>query len=188
MEEKKKLYQKWWVWICIVLVVCIVVGVVYFINNQSTSNTKMTAEEIADKLKESGLDIGEIVTYTEETDINNLLGRPNQYITKATFAINSIEQPEKVTKEDLKNNGWSKNEIQEQLILQNEPRGGTIETFNNKSDMQKRKDYIETLSSSASIFAQYIYSNDYVLLRLETDLTPEQAKKYETAFNEIMNQ
>lgn len=54
--------------------------------------------------------------------------------------------------------------------------------------MQKRKDYIESISSSASIFAQYIYSNDYVLLRLESELTPEQAQKYETAFNEIMNQ
>ena len=188
MEEKKKLYQKWWFWVCIILIICVIVSIIYFINNQQSLKTKMTAEEIVNRLKENGLDIGEIVTYTEETDINNLLGRPNQYITKSTFAINSIKQPEKTTAEELKNNGWSENEIQEELILQNEPIGGTIETFNNKEDMEKRKNYIESISSSASIFAQYIYSNDYALLRLESDLTPEQAKKYETTFNEIMNQ
>lgn len=188
MEEKKKLYQKWWFWVCIILIICIIIGIIYYINNQGVSNTKLTAEEITNKLKEGGLDIGEIVVYTDETDINQLLGRPNQYITKATFSINSIEQPEKVTEEELRENGWTESEIQKQLILQNEPKGGTIETFNNKEDLQKRKDYIESTSSSASIFAQYIYSNNYALLRLENELTPEQAQEYETAFNKIMNQ
>ena len=65
--------------------------------------------------------------------------------------------------------------------------GGTIEVFNNKADMEKRKNYVETLSSSASIFNQYIYANDYAILRLENELTPTQAQEYEKVFNEIMN-
>ena len=69
----------------------------------------------------------------------------------------------------------------------NEPTGGTVEVFKDKTDMEKRKSYIENLSSSVSIFNQYIYSNDYVLLRLEHELTPTQAKEYEEAFNQIMN-
>ena len=68
-----------------------------------------------------------------------------------------------------------------------EPTGGTVEVFNNKEDMEKRKNYIESLSSSASIFNQYIYSNDCVLLRLEHDLTPTQAQEYEKAFNEVIS-
>lgn len=59
--------------------------------------------------------------------------------------------------------------------------------FNNKSDAEKRKNYIETISGSISMFNQYIYINDYAILRLENELTPTQAQEYESAFNEIMN-
>lgn len=50
-------------------------GTIYFINNQN--KPKLTAEKITNILKESGLDLGEIVVYNEETDINDLLERPN---------------------------------------------------------------------------------------------------------------
>ena len=52
--------------------------------------------------------------------------------------------------------------------------------------MKKRKEYIEQISNSSSMFAQYIYSKGNVLLRLEKDLTPEQAQEYEKIFNQIV--
>ena len=30
MKKQTKLYQKWWFWICVVLIVCIIGGVLYF--------------------------------------------------------------------------------------------------------------------------------------------------------------
>ena len=181
MEKQTKLYCKWWFWVCIVLIIICITCICYFSFNKSinvnsdmsnnskqdkTNKSQLTAEEITNKLKEKGLNIGKIVVYTEETDLNNLLGRPNQYISKVQFEDTRLSQ---------------------EFIEDNDAKGGTIETFNNKEDMQKRKNYIESISSSSSIFAQYIYGNEYVLLRLDNELTPSQAKEYETTFNEIMN-
>lgn len=178
----KELVKKWWFWIIALVVVIGIVGIMsIIIGNTQTLDTlaqkqtpqKMTAEEIGNKLKEKGLSVGKIVVYTEETDLNNLLGRPNQYISKIIFEDIRLEQintnNEFLTEEE-----------------RNEPTGGTIEVFNDKIDMEKRKSYVEALSSSVSMFNQYIYANDYAILRLEHDLTPSQAQEYELAFNEIM--
>lgn len=184
MEEitKKQIYKKWWFLLIVLLVIVGIIVISISINKTQTTNTvarnqeqeKMTAEEIVNKLKEKGLSIGKIVVYTEETDLNNLLGRPNQYTSKIIFEDIRLEQ--------VNANNEFLNEEE-----RNEPTGGTIEVFNNKADMEKRKNYVETLSSSASIFNQYIYANDYAILRLENELTPTQAQEYEKVFNEIMN-
>ena len=75
--------------------------------------------------------------------------------------------------------------------MQNEPLGGTIEVFSNKDDMQKRKEYLNSLMSSGNAFLSssyaYMYSSDCILLRIHRELTPSQAKEYEATFNEIMN-
>lgn len=192
MKEKNKLYQKWWFWVCIVLIVLIIIGVIYFIINLKGANTEMTAEEITNKLKEKNSNIGEIVVYTEETDINELLGRPNSYTSKTVFADNRITQPEKITMADFEEGGTNEEETQRYILSNNEPNGGTIEVFNNKEDMQKRKDYLSSLMSSGNAFLSsdyaYIYSFGNVLLRIDKSLTPAQAQEYEIAFNEIMNQ
>ena len=125
----------------------------------------MTAEDICSELKNSNNNIGKIVVYTSETDMNNLLGRPNQYTSKVNFADNRISQ---------------------EYVEENDAKGGTIEVFENKTDMEKRKEYIEQISNSSSMFTQYIYSKGNVLLRLEKELTPEQAKEYEEAFYKIV--
>ena len=51
--------------------------------------------------------------------------------------------------------------------------------------MKNRKNYIEGLSTTA-MFSQYIYIKRDALLRIDGDLTPEQAREYETLFNEIV--
>lgn len=181
-DEKKIIYKKWWFWVIAILVIILVGLFLQNVNNLQTANIsvqskiqeKMTAEEICNKLKEKGLNIGKIVVYTEETDLNNLLGRPNQYTSKVTFEDTRLEQV------NLNNEFITEEE-------RNEPTGGTIEVFENKTNMENRKNYVESISNSISMFSEYTYSNDYALLRLEHDLTPAQAKEYEEAFNNIMN-
>lgn len=176
MEKKSKII----IMIIIIAIIAVFVGGIIIFNNKSTetstkNSTKknLTAEEIVNILKEKVAYIGEYVVYTEETDLNNLLGRPNQYISKITFEDTRLEQVNKdnefLTEEERK-----------------EPIGGTIEVFSNTKDLENRKKYIETLSSSASIFNQYIYSSGNALFRLEKDLTPSQAQEYENVFYEIM--
>ncbi len=133
-------------------------------NAKNTKNYK--AEEIIELMKEKNTNIGKVVVYTEETDSNKLLGRPNQYISKVQFADNRLDQS---------------------YVEENDVKGGTIEVFNSKEDMEKRKNYIENISSSTSFFTQYIYSKEYAILRLESELTPEQAKEYESLFYEVIN-
>lgn len=171
----------------IVLVVIILIGIgAYFLFfNKSTS---MTAEEVVNKIKEKNSNVGEIVVYNEETDPNDKLGRPNQYTSKATFADNRLDQPQKITMEELNNNEeyseYQTEEEKENLIKSNnDPVGGTVEVFETKEDAEARKNYIEALSSISS---QYCYLIDKTLFRVEGDLTPTQAQEYETAFNEIM--
>lgn len=142
--------------------------------NNTTEEQKMTSEEIVTKIKEKNENVGKIVTYTEETDTNELLGRPNQYISKTTFEDIRIEQ----TNEYLDEEYFSEEE-------RNEPIGGTVEVFENEEDLQNRKKYLESVTSSISAFAEYSYSQGNYLLRLNKSLTPEQAKEYEDIFYEI---
>ena len=143
-------------------------------NNIINESQKITSEEIAIKLKEKVGNVGKIVTYTEETDINKLLGRPNQYICKTTFEDTRIEQINQALDEEY----FSEEE-------RNEPIGGTIEVFKSEEDMLKRKKYLEEITSSMSAFAEYSYSQGVYLLRLSKELTPTQAKEYESVFYEI---
>lgn len=121
------------------------------------------AEELVTELKTAGLPIDNIIVYDEKTDVNELLGRPNQYISKVNFADTTVEQP------DDKEN----------------PVGGTIETFNNAADLKSRKEYVEEITKSSPLFSQYIYVNGNYLLRIDHDVTPENAKKYEEAFGKL---
>lgn len=138
----------------------------------SSNTTTLTAEEIINKMKEKNTNIGKVVVYTEETDLNQLLGRPGQYISKISFEDKRLEQ------ENADNEYLTEEE-------RNEPTGGTIEVFENEKDMKKRKEYIEGFSTS-SLFSQYVYSKGNVLLRVDGDLTPTQAKEYESLLNEII--
>lgn len=178
MENHSKSNKSILIKVVVAIVVIIVLGgILYLIfnnkqnetsttsNENITTNKEMSAEEIVNALKEKNENIGKIVVYTADTDTNKLLGRPNQYTSKVNFADNRISQ---------------------EFVDENDAKGGTIEVFANKKDMENRKEYIESISSSASMFVQYIYSKGNVLLRLEKDLTPEQAKEYEDAFNEIV--
>lgn len=141
----------------------IIVASVTGCSANSTKKKSLTAEEIVTELQAAGLPIDNIIVYTEESDENNLLGRPNQYISKVNFADTTVEQ-----RSDLSS-----------------PVGGSIETFNNAEDLKSRKEYCEMVTKSMSFLAQYHYSNGNYYLRIDGAVTPENAKKYEEAFMKI---
>lgn len=124
----------------------------------------LTASDVLDYLKANSENIGEYIEYTEETDTNNLLGRPNQYISKINAQDLRIEQKEG-----------------------SDPVGVSIEVFNNNEDAVARKDYITSLGQQMSFLVEYDYVNDYILLRVNNSLTPTQAEEYETLINNIFN-
>lgn len=128
------------------------------------SLSKMDASQITEYLKGKGLPITNEINYTEETDPNKLLGRPNQYTSKVNFADSRIT---------------------EQYDIENNPVGGSIEVFTNSSDAIKRKEYVESIAQSVSFAAQYIYQYDNVVLRLAHELTPTQAEEYNTALKQL---
>ena len=124
--------------------------------------TKSTAEEIVSLLKERVSTIENIIVYNEETDPNNSLGRPNQYTSKVNFADSRVEQ------------------------FGDSPTGGTVEVFNNETDCKTRADYISSLQQNMPLLgSQYIYQYKNILLRIDQELTPTQAREYEAAFIEL---
>ena len=160
----------------IVFILVLLFGLTACSNTEPKDNKKAkTAEEIVIALKGKEVDIGKYVTYTEETDINNLLGRPNQYTSKTTFEIVGLEQ----VNSTLDSEYFSEEE-------RNEPTGGTIEVFSTEEDMKKRKEYVESVTSSMSALAEYSYSKGCALLRLNHQITPSKAKEYEEAFYSIL--
>lgn len=145
--------------LCVILCVSIsIIGLLYT-HNQKPS---MTAEQISTNLKEANIPIDNVIVYTEETDVNKLLGRPNQYISKVNFADTRLKQY------DIKN-----------------PKGGSIETFKNTKDLKARKAYIESVTKASPLYMEYIFDNGKYLLRLDKDLTNDQVNKYKEAFMSI---
>lgn len=130
---------------------------------------QITVNQIIQQFKADGLPVGKVQEQTAESDPNHKLGRPNEYIASAQFEDTRIQQ----VKADPAIG---------ELGL---PKGGVIEIFNNDKDLQARKKYIEMAYESMPQAKQYLYVHNNVLLRLEFELTPEQAKAYETSFNRI---
>lgn len=117
-----------------------------------------TAQEVLDALKNSGVPIGENIAFTAETDPNELLGRPGQYLSKINFRDTrlAVEHPDEFSVQD----------------------GGSIEVFPNSAGAAGRAQYLQTFSQSLSFLAEYDFQQGPVLLRLSHRLTPEQAQVY----------
>lgn len=111
--------------------------------------------------------MGKVETYNAENDPNELLGRPGQYTSKATFKDAKLKS----------------DPIAGELNVQD---GGSVEVFEAEEEAVKREEYLKAISESAPMFAEYSYREDLVLLRLSHSLTPEQAKEYEKALQEVL--
>lgn len=134
----------------------------------NSSHTELpSSEQLLNELQEKNENLDGIIAYTESTDPNGNLGRPNQYISKADFSDSRVEQ------------------------FGDSLSGGTIETFSSKEDCQARYDYLEKFTSAelgAFGLNQYMYKYDLVIFRVTYDLTPEQAEEYHSQMDEIMEQ
>lgn len=103
-------------------------------------------------------------TVTAENDPNKLLGRPHQYTSKITF------DDTRIAAVDV--SGTDKGDVE---------RGGAIEAFANPADAKARAEYIQTVTKSMPMLAEYDYVHGSVLVRVSRYLTPEQAAEYEAA-------
>jgi hypothetical protein len=126
-----------------------------------------SADQILQGLKAHGLPIGVSFTYTAANDLNHLLGRPGQYIGKVNFKdtrITGYGQGANISVSD----------------------GGSIEVFANPTEAKKRFAYLQSLSTSGNaLFAEYEYLDSMIILRISTQLTPDQAKQYLTALKAL---
>jgi len=152
------------------LIIAILVSSVLLCGCQSTNSNSAseptTAEEIIKALQDTGFPITEICVFTAENDPNSLLGRPGQYITKASFVDSRAEEV-----------------LDDNIGVSN---GGSIETFENTTDAKKRYEYISEIAKSSPMFAEYDYLSDKVVLRVSKHLTPEQASDYESSLKDIL--
>ena len=137
--------------------------------SSSTSTTESQATEQLDRavdfdaesiiqyfIDNKAPDFGEHIVYDESTDPNELLGRPDQYTSKADFSITTIEVSD-----------------------ESDPYCATIEVFDNETNAQARYDYIDAIYNEMPILKQYMYMNGTVILRMDFDTLPSDEKKYE---------
>jgi hypothetical protein len=129
------------------------------------AHSGQTALQIVQALKMHEMPIGQVFAYTDVTDLNHLLGRPGQYISKVEFSDTRIPS------------------IGDQGANLSVSDGGSVEVFANVTDAQHRFTYIQAISKSGNaLFAEYEYLNGIAILRLSNKLTPAQAAAYKTAF------
>jgi hypothetical protein len=60
-------------------------------------------------------------------------------------------------------------------------RGGSIEMFATAADAQARSSYLDEISKSASMFAEYHYLHDRAIVRVSKNVKPSVAAKVEAA-------
>lgn len=130
---------------------------------------KISIETVINQFKADGLPIGRVTEQTAESDPNQKLGRPGEYIASAQFEDTRVEQmpfDPQFDKHDL-------------------PTGGVIEIFNNTKDLQARQKHIEMAYEAMPSAKQYVFVHNNILLRVEFALTPEQAQAYKLSLEKI---
>lgn len=133
-----------------------------------------SAEDIVRNLGISSIEA--VYEFDAEDDPNNQLGRPNQYIQKASWADSRID-PHDFSDENSE-------EIEELDPI--EYKGGTVEKFRNQADLNRRYTYIKNITLNAPVFNQYMYKKGVFLMRLDKAFSPTQAKKYEQQFYKVV--
>ena len=121
----------------------------------------LTAEQIVEALKSSGMPITNAVVFDEKTDPNGLLGRPNQYTSKVNFS-DPAHKDSDITSPD-----------------------NTVEVFKFADDARKRANVIRDVTGATPALAEYVYQESFYVLRLNHDILPADAAKYEELFKVI---
>jgi hypothetical protein len=126
----------------------------------TTEEGNQIIQEILAAFSGIGVQIADPVSFTDASDPNSLLGRQHQYIAKIAWRDPTIA-------------------AQGEAGVDN---GGSIEVFLTAADLQARYDYIDAISSSNSMFAEYHYQNAPAFLRLSKAYLPSQAQKIADVF------
>lgn len=137
-------------------------------------NTSVLAKSAEDIFLDMAVadNVGALYAFNEDDDPNKQLGRPNQYVSKISWADERID-PHDFSEE---------NEEEINDLDPTEYKGGTIEGFKNVADLNRRYTYIKNITLNAPMLNQYMYKKGLFLMRLDKDFTPSQAKKYENEF------
>ena len=112
-------------------------------------------------------------TGTAANDPNHLLGRPNQYTSKIAFADSRIPSS------DTSFGGSSAYKTGDVQL------GGSVEVFSKPGDAEARAKYVEAVTKSVQMFAEYDYVRGDIVLRLSHFLTPDQAAAYKAALDKL---
>jgi hypothetical protein len=129
----------------------------------STDDGNKIIFKILSQFSDAGIKVEDVIYYTEDNDLNKLLGRPHQYIAKASWRDPNISTSGEVGVNT----------------------GGSIEVFLNERDLKARYDYIDAITSSSPLFVEYHYSNPPAFLRLSKDYTPSKAKSISEIFMQL---
>jgi hypothetical protein len=108
--------------------------------------------------------VTKVTTLTETNDPNNLIGRPNGYVSAAVITDKQGDSSDP------------------------EPGvayGATVEMFGTKAEASRRSAYIQgLLKDSPMLGTEYDYTQGKVLLRVSGELRPSVAMKYQAAFED----
>ncbi|MDD1059393.1 hypothetical protein NMG29_14440 [Streptomyces cocklensis] len=103
-------------------------------------------------------------TVTAANDSNHLLGRPHQYTSAIKFKDRRVKGDD-IVATDQYDVSW----------------GGGIEVFDSNDDAKARAKYIQAVTKSMPMFAEYDYVHGPVVIRVSHYLTPTQAAEYDKA-------
>lgn len=120
----------------------------------------ITTQAVLEAFKAAGLPLQDVTVYTTENDPNSLLGRPGQYTGKANW--NDRRHPA------------------------DDPDGAnTVEVFADEAAMIKRRDYIASVTGDSPMLLQYLQGHRNALVRLDKQVTPDQAAEYQRALEAL---
>lgn len=130
-----------------------------------TESTTMDAEAIAKALQAQVPSVVKVTVITEDNDPNDLIGRPNGYVSAAVVSDQGGDQSD------------------------SEPGvayGATVEVFEDAEAAQRRSDYIQGILEDAPLFGtEYHYLSGPALLRVSGEIKPSMAAEYEEAFKSV---
>jgi len=119
--------------------------------------TDKDAAAIIGDLAAQGVPVKLGTVYDEKTDPNKLMGRPNGYASKAEFTDSRVQADT----------------------------AGSVEVFDGAGGAEARAEYVQALGK-APMFAEYTYVAGNVVVRVNKDMAPSDAKAYEDALRKIM--
>jgi hypothetical protein len=137
-----------------------------------TKAVVLSATDSANGIKSKVSSVEKVVTLTEATDVNNLLGRPNGYTSAAVLydkVANGSTGPFKC--DDPKVGGSPGVTC-----------GATVEVWASENAAKARAAYIQNIGKSHPTMVEYDYLRGNTLLRVTGAMKPSAARQYNAAF------